>query len=92
MRIEPSIIMKLHNYLKKTPAIVFLYNLFVDFFCAFCRLLPLQRKIVFDNFGGRGLGDDPKYILLQMIKDGIKAKYIWLVNDFSVEVPITFIL
>ena len=87
MKIDLYAIMTLRKYLKETPAIVFLYNLFIDFSCALFRLLPLQRKIVFDNFGGRGLGDDPKYILKQMIKDGIKVRYIWLVNDFSIEVP-----
>ncbi len=32
-----------------------------------CRVLPICRnKVVFDNFGGKGYGDDPKYICEQL--------------------------
>lgn len=79
--------MTLREYLRTNPLIVFLYNLPIKVFLFLAQFFPLQRKIVFDNFYGRGLGDDPKYILLQMIKDGVKAKYIWLTNDQSIEVP-----
>ena len=31
--------------------------------------LPLnKRKLVFDNFGGRGYGDNPKYIADELLK------------------------
>lgn len=30
------------------------------------RLLPLQNKVIFRNFNGKGLGDDPKYIALEL--------------------------
>lgn len=79
--------MTLRGLLKVNPVVVFLYYLPIKAFLIIARFFPLQRKIVFDNFCGRGLGDDPKYILLQMIKDGINAKYIWLTNDLSIEVP-----
>ena len=79
--------MTLREQLKVNPVVVFLYYLPINIFLTIARFFPLQRKIVFDNFCGRGLGDDPKYILLQMIKDGINAKYIWLTNDLSIDVP-----
>ena len=79
--------MTLREYFKINPIVVFLYWLPIKVFLFFARFFPLQNKIVFDNFCGRGLGDDPKYILLQLINDGIKAKYIWLVNDLSEIVP-----
>ena len=79
--------MTLREQLKLNPIVVFLYYLPIKIFLTIARFFPLQRKIVFDNFCGRGLGDDPKYILLQMIKDGIKAKYIWLTSDLSIDVP-----
>ena len=79
--------MTIREYLKRKPVIVFLYYLPIRIFLFIAHFFPLQRKIVFDNFCGRGLGDDPKYILLQMIKNGIRAKYIWLTNDLSIDVP-----
>lgn len=79
--------MTLRELLKVNSVVFFLYYLPIKVFLTIARFFPLQRKIVFDNFCGRGLGDDPKYILLQMIKDGINAKYIWLTNDLSIEVP-----
>ena len=51
------------------------------------RLLPLQQKIVFNAWAGRGFCDDPKYILLELLKQKVKAKYIWLVNDLNAEMP-----
>lgn len=79
--------MTLRERLRRNPIIVFLYWLPVRFFLIIARFFPLQNKIVFDNFRGKGLGNDPKYILLQLIKDGVKAKYIWLLNDFSEDMP-----
>lgn len=79
--------MTLREYLRNNAIIVFLYWLPVRFFLKIVRFLPLQNKIVFDNFCGRGLGDDPKYILLQLINDNVNVKYIWLVNDLSEKVP-----
>ena len=51
------------------------------------RLLPLQQKIVFNAFGGRGFCDEPKYILLELLRQGVDAKYIWLVNDLHAKMP-----
>ena len=51
------------------------------------RLLPLQQKIVFNAFSGRGFCDDPKYILLELLKQQVKAEYVWLVNDLNTEMP-----
>ena len=51
------------------------------------QLLPLQAKFVFNTWHGRGFCDEPKYILLELLKQNIKAKYIWLVNDLNAEMP-----
>ena len=40
-----------------------------------CRILPLQDKVIFDNFRRDGFGDDPKYIAQELAKSG--AKLIW---------------
>ena len=79
--------MTFREHLKNNAIIVFLYWLPIRLFLKIASFFPLQNKIVFDNFCGRGLGDDPKYILLQLINDGVKVKYIWLVNDLSEKVP-----
>lgn len=52
-----------------------------------CRLLPLQNKVVLINFFGRGLGDDPKYILLELLRRKVNAQLIWISNDINETVP-----
>ena len=49
---------------------------------------PIQRKkIVFQNFGGKGYGDNPKYIAEEFIKQKLDYQLIWLVRDMSLEFP-----
>lgn len=48
---------------------------------------PLQDKIVFENFRGRGMGDDPKYIALALLKRQKNIKLIWLCNQVHEEYP-----
>lgn len=47
--------------------------------------LPLQNKIVFCQHEGNGLADDPKYIALELLKRGTKAKLIWMVRNMDTE-------
>lgn len=44
-------------------------------------LLPLQDKVVLSNFGGRGMGDDPKYIALQLLKTSPRTKIYWMCDS-----------
>lgn len=60
------------------------YGIVHDFVCSF---LPLQKKIVFDNFGGRGMGDDPKYIALYFKEHYPDIKLIWLLADMNTPMP-----
>lgn len=46
-----------------------------------------NKKIVFDNFNGKGFGCNPKYIALELIKKNIECKMIWLVNDMNTDMP-----
>lgn len=46
-----------------------------------------NKKIVFDNFNGKGFGDNSKYIALELIKENVDCKMIWLVNDMKEEMP-----
>lgn len=50
-------------------------------------LFPIQTgKVVFDNFFGKGYGDNPKYIADEMIRQKLNCKLVWLVKG-SVVVP-----
>lgn len=49
-----------------------------------CPFLPIKpKKIVFDNFCGRGLGDSPMYIAKEIIKQGLDYDMVWLVRDLD---------
>lgn len=51
-------------------------------------IIPVQsRKIVFDNFNGKGYGCNPKYIAEELIREKVECDMVWLVNDFSYELP-----
>ena len=58
-----------------------------------CRILSTKifkiddKKIVFDNFNGKGFGWNPKYIALEIIKEQLDCKMVWLVNDLNTEMP-----
>lgn len=49
--------------------------------------LPLQNKVVFRNFNGKGLGDDPKYIALELIRNFPDIKLVWLASDLNTPHP-----
>jgi len=50
--------------------------------------LPLnKRKLVFDNFGGRGYGDNPKYIADELLKQDKNLDIVWLTKDMNTSVP-----
>lgn len=59
------------------------------FFCYLFRLIPVNDKwIVFDNFNGRGYGDNPKYICNRLHKEDPTLKMFWLVaNKNEVSLP-----
>lgn len=54
-----------------------------------CQFLRIDsRKIVVDNFGGRGYGDNPKYIVDELLKDSNNdVDIVWLVNNMEEIVP-----
>lgn len=50
--------------------------------------LPLNnKKLVFDNFGGRGYGDNPKFITDELLKKAKNLDLVWVVNDINTPVP-----
>lgn len=46
-----------------------------------------NKKIVFDNFNGKGFGCNPKYIATELIKENVDCDMVWLVNDMNTEMP-----
>ena len=46
-----------------------------------------NKKIVFDNFSGKGYGCNPKYIAEEIIRQGLNYDLVWLVNDMNEEMP-----
>lgn len=53
-----------------------------------CPFLTIKsNKIVFDNFGGRGLGDSPMYIANEIIRQGLDYDLVWLVNNMNEKMP-----
>lgn len=50
--------------------------------------LPISHsKVVFDNFGGKGYGDDPKYIAEYLRKSKANLKLIWMISDRKEKFP-----
>ena len=75
------------EYLRNNVIIVCLYWLPIRILLKVARFLPLQKKIVFNSFHGKGFCDDPKYIFLELAKRNLRIKYIWLVNNLESEMP-----
>lgn len=49
---------------------------------------PIQsNKIVVDNFGGRGMGDNPKYIVEALLKKNSSLDIVWQVSDKNMFIP-----
>lgn len=47
-------------------------------------LFPIKKnRIVIDNFGGKGYGDNPKYITNELIISGCNYDLIWLVDNLA---------
>ena len=57
-------------------------------FNVFLRLVPVKKnKIIFNNFCGKGYGDNPKYIADEILKREKKCDLVWMVNDIEESMP-----
>ena len=55
-----------------------------ELFRGICFFLPIQKnKIVVSSYYGRGYGDNPKYIIEELLKDKQKLNIIWIVKTLS---------
>ncbi|MBQ8326699.1 MAG: CDP-glycerol glycerophosphotransferase family protein [Lachnospiraceae bacterium] len=73
----PSVKEKIRNSLP--------YRLYRNTAIFIVRLFPVKKnKVVFDNFGGKGFGDDPKYIALALLKNYPgEFKLYWFTKDMK---------
>ena len=75
------------NLLKKVKKLLKkIYNSLVQFIL-FNFFKIDEKKIVFDNFNGKGYGCNPKYIAEELIRQNINCDMVWLVEDFAEEMP-----
>lgn len=50
--------------------------------------MPICRnKIIFDNFKGKGFGDDPKYIALELLRRTNSLRMYWILQDPKQPLP-----
>lgn len=67
-----------------------LLYLWYKYLGAFFRLLPIKKnRIIFENFFGKGYGDNPKYISDELLsRDNEKFELIWLIKGkYYDEIP-----
>lgn len=57
--------------------------------CRIISIFPFQlkQKIVFDNFLGKGYGENPKFIAEEIIRQDLPYELVWLINDMKEYVP-----
>ena len=51
------------------------------------KILSVKKKIVFNNFNGRGFGDNPQYIAEEILRQGLNYDLVWMVKDMNAEMP-----
>lgn len=76
------------SFIKKRIASSKLYSNYKKIMIKFVTFFPINnKKVIFDNFGGRGFGDDPKYIAQELLKRNKGIKMIWVTSDMSTDIP-----
>lgn len=61
--------------------------LYILFFY-FCRVFPIQKKVIATTMRGRKYGDNPRFILEELKKELPKIDFVWLVaEDVDIETP-----
>lgn len=63
-------------------------NWFYILFFYFCRLFPIQKKVIATTMRGRKYGDNPRFIMEELKKEVPKLDFVWLVAEKSnIEIP-----
>lgn len=54
-----------------------------------CWLLPVQKnKVIASSYYGKGYGDNPKYIVEELLRDSSEYKIVWVVQDKDLVEPL----
>lgn len=54
----------------------------------FCRVFPIQKKVIATTMRGRKYGDNPRFILEELKKELPELDFVWLVaGDVDIETP-----
>lgn len=53
----------------------------VRMFYCLCRLLPLQNRVVASTFKGRKIGDNPQFIIDELLKINNDIDIVWVINE-----------
>lgn len=82
-KIVKQILKKPYHYLNDRIGLVIYYfkHKRIQFCAQKFHSLPLERKIVFLNFEGKGYGCNPKYIAEELIKRKFDGELVWLVKE-----------
>jgi len=68
--------------------IKFIKDYFYILLFYFCRVLPIQKKVIATTMRGRKYGDNPRFILEELKKEFPKIDFVWLVaEDVDIETP-----
>ena len=62
-----------------------IYSLLFSILCFIMRIFPIKNKIVCCNMKGRRYGDNPKYIVDEIIRRGLDYEVVWLLNEVDDE-------
>lgn len=55
-------------------------------FWHFCKIFPIQKKkVVVMSYYGRGYSDNPKYIVEELLRQGVNCDIYWVVKDASID-------
>ena len=57
------------------------------FLTVLCWPLPVENKIVFISYGGKGYGCNPKYIADELIRQNVSCELVWLLRNMDEYVP-----
>lgn len=60
-------------------------EIYTKIYIRHCRINP--RKLVFENFGGKGYGDNPKYITEEILRQKLNWDLVWLTNEQENKFP-----
>lgn len=66
-----------------------IYYLPLNLFSRLFYFFRVKNKVVFNNFNGRGFGENPQYIAQEIINQELPYELVWLVSDTNTSMPLS---